>query len=81
MFQQLAALIEPRLGRGVGVDENIHVGPAIFLDGDHPQLRIEERLPMAAALIPAAQRLTGQPGQGQAPAGVDAVGFQGFAVQ
>ncbi|WP_253277639.1 hypothetical protein [Pseudomonas fluorescens] len=36
---------------------------------------------MAAALVPAAQRLTGQPGQGQAPAGVDAVGFHGRSVQ
>ncbi len=36
---------------------------------------------MAAALIPAAQRLTGQSGQGQAPAGVDAIGFHGRSVQ
>ncbi|MNF37086.1 hypothetical protein D3C84_179970 [compost metagenome] len=74
LFQQLAAAVVSGFGRGIGVNENIDIGLAIFLDRDHPQLLIEDRLPLATALIPAPQRLTRQPRQDQAPAGVDAVG-------
>ncbi len=81
LFQQLAAAVVPGLGRGVGVSKNVDIGLTIFLDRDHPQLLIEARAPMVVALIPALQWLTGQTRQGQAPTGVDAVGFQYRAVQ
>ncbi|WP_242487346.1 hypothetical protein [Pseudomonas sp. TH15] len=77
----MAAKIESGIGAGIGVNERVDIGCITALDRHYSQLIIEGRTPMTAAFVPAVQRLSGQPRQAEAPAGVDTGDAQCFAGQ
>jgi hypothetical protein len=80
-FAQLTAQVMSGVGIVVGIAVALDVVLRIFSDGDQPHHRVVSIVPLLAALVVALQHFIGQTGQIDAPAGVDAVDFQWFAVQ